>query len=711
MAVDPYGLCPCGSGKKLKFCCTDLAGDIEKIHRMIEGDQPRAALRHVEQTLAAHPGRASLLDLKVIVELSLGELDAARKTADTFVAKHPESPTAHACRALVIADSDGNALEAVGALQSALRLLDREMPKRVFEALGAVGHALLIEGHIVAAQAHLWLNAAIAPQEETRARELLVGMNRLSGLPLLVRDQMRFRPWPENAPWKDEAVRASSFAGFGKWQQAVEIIDTLGQKYDVDPALVYNRALLGGWLGDDRALVGGLHFFAQMEGVPLDDAVEAEAVAQLLDFEHTEERYDAVRITFAVSDLDLALERLMSDRRVRSIDVLPETLTEDDELPPRNVFTFLDRPLPASGADISLADVPRLVGAIALYGRQTDRSERLVFTADKSPSFEANIAALREIAGDVVGEQVEEQVVGGISPSELALNLRLFFPHDTPFELRNRLAEAGRRNAIVERWPEIPRPELGGKSPREAAGSEELRIPLMASVLILEQGSNSDLYRTDIAELRSSLGLAQPSAIDGASAGVSELPLVRVPRLTMSSVSDNDLKLLYRRAILASARVAIQLLAQEVIRRPSLEGEISFQEAYRRLIATAADSTQALGFIEEARRYSEGYGQSTAPWDVAELELHISNGDSQGAHASLERIQQKFGHDQDVMSAVLRLLHAARAFSPEAALAPGVDDEFSTAPSGPASSPDDRRIWTPESDRPAGQKSALWTPS
>ena len=64
MAVDPYAPCPCGSGKKLKFCCTDLIGDIEKIHRMIEGDQPRAALQHVEQTLAKHPRRASLLDLK-----------------------------------------------------------------------------------------------------------------------------------------------------------------------------------------------------------------------------------------------------------------------------------------------------------------------------------------------------------------------------------------------------------------------------------------------------------------------------------------------------------------------------------------------------------------------------------------------------------------------------------------------------------------------
>ena len=80
MPVDPYAICPCGSGKKLKFCCSDLVGEIEKIHRMIEGEQPRAALRHVDQTLATHPGRASLLDLKATLELSLGEIDTALLT-------------------------------------------------------------------------------------------------------------------------------------------------------------------------------------------------------------------------------------------------------------------------------------------------------------------------------------------------------------------------------------------------------------------------------------------------------------------------------------------------------------------------------------------------------------------------------------------------------------------------------------------------------
>ena len=40
MALDHYSLCPCGSGKKIKFCCSnDILPELEKVVRAIEGDQ------------------------------------------------------------------------------------------------------------------------------------------------------------------------------------------------------------------------------------------------------------------------------------------------------------------------------------------------------------------------------------------------------------------------------------------------------------------------------------------------------------------------------------------------------------------------------------------------------------------------------------------------------------------------------------------------
>src|SRR5688572_20321578 len=334
MAIDPYALCPCGSGKKLKFCCSDAVGEIEKIHRMIEGDQPRAALRHAEQTLATHANRPSLLDLKASLELSLGELDAAQQTVKQFVTAHPDSPAANACQALLQADTQ-QARAAAASLQKALSLVERDMPQRVFEAIGAVGGALLSEGYVVAAQAHLWLHAAIAPKDDTRAYQALAGLNHYSGLPLLLRDQLRLRPWPSNVPWQNEADQASHHSEQGKWQQAVAIIDRLGESYGADPTLVFSRALLGGWLVDDRALVAGLHAYAELD-VPLDDAIEAEAIAQLLDPELKETPIDSVVQAFEVKDLDSLVPRLLSDSRVQAFEMDPALFAKSDQPRPRH---------------------------------------------------------------------------------------------------------------------------------------------------------------------------------------------------------------------------------------------------------------------------------------------------------------------------------------------------------------------------------------
>jgi hypothetical protein len=710
MAVDPYAICPCGSGKKLKFCCSDLVGEIEKIHRMIEGDQPRAALRHVEQTLAAHPNRASLLDLKATLELSLDEMDAARETIKQFVATNSDSPTAHACHALQLAES-GDSRLAIEALQKALALVEREMPLRVYEALGAVGGALLEDGHVLAAQAHLWLHAALAPKEDARGREVLAALNHYSGLPLLLRDQLRFRPWPQDAAWKAEAEKAARLADHGKWQQAVAAIDRLGATYGADPTLVFNRALLGGWLADDRALVAGLHAYAQMD-VPLDDAIEAEAVAQLLDADLKEPRIDSVIIAYAINDLDALVARFISDKRVQSFEMDPALFADRDRPRPRHTYVLLDKPMPDSGVGITRDAVPRLAGVLAIYGRQTDRPERLEFTIDKGPNFGAATAALKEIGGDALGDSIEETVVGSVSRTELALNWRWHPPRDTPPELRRKLIEEERRAAIVDRWPTIPQLALAGKSPQEAASDPQLKIPLMASVLVLEQGTNSDRDVESIADLRRNLNLHEPEAIDPAGQAVNALPLVRVPRLKMDAVSDDDLAILYRRAILIGAQAAVLRLAREAVRRPSIAQSIPPADAYQRLIASEREPQKALALIQEAREKSQAAGKSTATWDLAELELHITTGNAAEAKDLLARIERDHRDDPQVAAALYQLLYEtgvipdqmpadprARAHAHEPAMAGAAEPE-------PAN-----RIWTPDSDRPSGGKSALWTPS
>jgi hypothetical protein len=45
--IDSYAYCPCGSGKKLKFCCADIADEMGKIQDMLTGGQRAACLDYI----------------------------------------------------------------------------------------------------------------------------------------------------------------------------------------------------------------------------------------------------------------------------------------------------------------------------------------------------------------------------------------------------------------------------------------------------------------------------------------------------------------------------------------------------------------------------------------------------------------------------------------------------------------------------------------
>jgi hypothetical protein len=387
----------------------------------------------------------------------------------------------------------------------------------------------------------------------------------------------------------------------------------------------------------------------------------------------------------------------------------PELLARSDQPRPRNTFVLLDRPMPETGANIDRNDVPRLAGVVAVYGRQTDRPERLEITVDKGPRFEAATKALQEIGAETIGEMIEERVIGSVSPTEQALNWRWQLPQDTPRDVRRRLIEEERRAAIVERWPELPQVALGGKSPR-AADDPQLRIPLLAALLTLEQGSNSDRDVDAFAELRRQLNLPQPATIEPNGQAMSGLPLVRVPRLNLAAVSDDDLVLLYRRAILVGAQAAILRLAEEAVRRPSLADRIPPSDAYQRMLAVERDPERALVLVNAARERSKAAGESTASWDLAELELHITSGNVDQAKELLNRIERDHRDDPQVAAALYQLLYETGVIPDEFPAHAHAHEQV--VPAGAtAPEPAAGRIWTPDSDRPAGGKSPIWTPS
>ncbi|MEN1678065.1 MAG: hypothetical protein AAGJ46_00620 [Planctomycetota bacterium] len=720
MAVDPYAFCPCGSGNKLKFCCSDLAADIDKIQTMIEGDQPRAALRHVDQTLAKSPKRESLLDLKVRIELMLDDVEAAATTVAEFLEVGPENPTAHAQNAVVQAASRGGRA-AVTPLQQALALVEKEMPRQVLQAIGAVAQTLLAEGNVLAAQAHLWLYQGVAGPE-SGALELLYRLNRMDDMPLPFREQWYMRPAAEGHPGETDHHRAQWYASSGRWLPAAQALDSLCSLYPDEPSFAYNRGLVYGWLGDLPRLVAGMHQFAASPGVPREEAVEAEAMALLIDPTLQDPPIDVVRVDYPIADEGAMLAALGADDRVFEVPVDPEQAAAEDGPPPRKMFALLDKPLPETGADITRDRVPNVLGMLTYYGRQTDRHERLSFTLDKGDGYESALALLGEVTGGSLQDTDGEERLGASNVAEQVLSWRWHFPPDTPPALRRELLSEQRREAILTKWPETPRHALGDKSPREAAkdtaGDPALKLRLEALVLLLEQGRKNHKYGETFAELRRELGLEELGPIDASTVDVLMTPLGRLTRIDLSAVSDDDLEKLYRKASLAAADAAVAHTAREALRRPSLAERIPYREAYDRLLMLEDDNHKALELVEEARQMADARGESNAAWDLMELELHVLENEPDKAHALLEHLRDEHGKEPGVAEQIYQLMYALGAFREGEELQPGAAMPGTPLPGAePASSltaePEPATtsgIWTPDSETGGGGKK-LWTPT
>jgi hypothetical protein len=91
------------------------------------------------------------------------------------------------------------------------------------------------------------------------------------------------------------------------------------------------------------------------------------------------------------------------------------------------------------------------------------------------------------------------------------------------------------------------------------------------------------------------------------------------------------------------------------------------------------------------------------------LELHITSGNPEEAKRALTRIEAEHSNDPDVAAALYRLLYETGVI-PDAMQADAPMYEDMPAAVGAAPEPAGR-IWTPDSERPPGAKSALWTPS
>ena len=203
-------------------------------------------------------------------------------------------------------------------------------------------------------------------------------------------------------------------------------------------------------------------------------------------------------------------------------------------------------------------------------------------------------------------------------------------------------------------------------------------------------------------ELRRKLQLPMPEPIDPSGIDVTTLRLVRMPRLLVEKLSDEQLQQVFRRLAMVGYEPAMRRIAAELVVAPALALLEYKHAAYQYLVHGEEDTQKALEWIEAGRKTAEQLHRSTASWDLDELTVRVQRQDGPEAAQLIMHIRNEHGREPGVAEALFGILARLGMVNPDGTImvpttAPG------TTPPGivvPGAGGEPGKLWTPESTRP-----------
>src|SRR5262245_53878349 len=125
MAQDPYASCPCGSGKKFRWCCQEIYQDIDKAYSLNADGQHEAALRVMEELVKKHPGNPEAWGRQAAMLYANGRLDDAERALQKAFELNPDYPFGYLLRGQ-FRENEG---EIAGAVLLYRKAADRYSPE------------------------------------------------------------------------------------------------------------------------------------------------------------------------------------------------------------------------------------------------------------------------------------------------------------------------------------------------------------------------------------------------------------------------------------------------------------------------------------------------------------------------------------------------------------------------------------------------------
>ncbi|MCA9187404.1 MAG: hypothetical protein R3E01_11975 [Pirellulaceae bacterium] len=731
MSIDPYAVCPCGRGKKIKFCCRDAQHDLDKVLRLLNAEQHQQAMRTVDQCLANQPDRELFLALKL--HLIYGEndnWDEFGATARRFWKAHPDNPIAAAslCMMRLHELASGDELDDAGTiavvrecgqlLQRAYAASGEEYDVLVVSATLMLVRLLYIYKNHLTAQAYLAQVVAHRQKPDESVLSLHYDILGDSRVPLPLRSPLSLPECPPNAGWKKDYEAAKRLHARGQWMRTAEELEALSRRYLGEAAMHKAIAVARTKNGDKGLAAAALRRYQVLDGVDPDDALDAEVLAQLLDPKSYTTIVPTLMHEYRVDDIDQVQERILSDRHVLVVDdeqVLASAIRNG--IRPKLAFTLTDLPLAKSAeANRSFEELPTKMAEFILFGKQTDAPASIELFAPEA-NIERSVSRVASWLGVSVGDLplLKQESINSESAAELVANIHWRAPVESDSLSPSQIYD-GLIDRICQEWIHSPLDSLDGKSPREFKPDTPANTRRLQAAVEVFAFRLLDLAGRHIGnEVRRELNLPELAPLDSGDFQ-DPLPVHRIFRLNFTLLNDDDLMHLYATAVTYRLKSIIMEITREIERRPSWpqSRKMAMSVVYLNAVAATNSDDEALLYINKAVTCAKEDGEPIGKLLVQKLNILFALGNPNEATTLLDQIVRDHIHEPGVRDNVFSLLRQAGLITQDGRPV----HSPATGPVGAVPKPYDSEaaIWTPESELPqassteAGSASKLWLP-
>lgn len=631
MALDLYASCPCGSGKKFKWCCQPIHVEIDKAFRQEADGQHDAALRTMQDVAEQHPdnpeawGRLSQLLYR---NEKVEEAEAALQKA---YAIHPGYAFGHLLQGM-FRQSEGELVGALLLFRKAVELYHQDSHDNLAQL-----HVMIFECEMkmekpVAARAALEQALRLAPAEE----QLQKGMEEIFGagsrLPEAARRAYSFKSPAASlsANQRGRWDQALASARPGKLGDVERIFAQLSEDAPDNAAAWYNLGLARAWQGNNAGALEALDRYVTLESDE-EQAGAAWTLAEVLRFAvdmASQASLHTYSVIYRIQDPEPINQCLQFWGGQRRLLVLQQP--KEDE----PIFSALvleqTTSLTANPAD---APLPRLGAYLVIV------SDRIRLWHTSKERLERTRTELEEKAGNAV---VRENMGQGSAGFGDVLAEALVFPVGIADQAtaEKRVREQ-MQQYFEDKWIHVPQPALAGVPAVDAAGSPVLRKKLRGLIQFVEECAAMNTTPYDFNRLRRKLGLlaadgsaAAPVAAAGPDIGA--LSSAELAGLAPESLSDDQAELAFQSALKLDAQELAGRFAENLLARPTNPERPDRFTPGMHLVQLAlkeGKTDRALECVDAGEKADceHNQGRRRNDWELKRAQIHARRGEADRA--------------------------------------------------------------------------------